>query len=209
MTLIQELGRDYFNEMCAAALFLHDNEVCRVDFARSGTVHGYRYNNDEDNPETRIEIPEAYFSGWKVFEYPRLGYRRVADNTVAHFTRQQSTRRGLRLESVNIQLTPLSTLLHNLGLVRAPQPRQRALAIMKPRFDDFNRDLPRLLDGELSALVLSDTLLIEADTGQKSDHFNIYLRQHAIGRMDKRGSIEWEDPNMSKFFNQYQVTTNG
>lgn len=210
MSLINELGQGYFNDMCTAALFMHEGQVCRIERAGGGAVTVTRYNDENENEDRVDTVPSEFFTGWKVFEYPVLGYRRFGPNLVGHVTRQQSTRRGLRLEAMHVQLTPCSNLLHQLGLVSAPSNRRKMMAAMRPQFDVYERDLPRLLEGDISALVLSDNFLIEPNVaGAKATGYNIYLRQHIVGTMDDQGAIRWEDENMSKLIDKYKVNTDG
>lgn len=210
MSLISELGRSYFNEMCTQALFVHEDTVHRVERADALNVVCTRYLGDDGTDEEIAVLPHDVFTGWKVFAYPRLGYRRIGENIICHLQRQQSTRRGLRPESINAQLSPCTHMLHNLGLVQTPPSRQRIMAAMKPVFDEFSRDVPRMIEGELAGIVLSDTLMIEPDVSNKNpEGYKIYLRQHVVGKMDDRGLITWEDEHFSKLADKYRMIPNG
>lgn len=210
MCLIDEVGVDYFNDMCRDALLLKDDEVYRVLAAgRGGTVDVIRYSPDGE--QTRQSIEKEFFTGWKVFSHPILGYRRFGDQLIGHAQRRQSTRRGLRPESINITLSPCSTLLANMNAYPVPSANDKAVAAMKPQFDDFDRDLPRMLSGELMGLVLSDNIIIEPDVaGAKATGYSVFMRQHVIGKMDAKGAVTWENEGLSNTLDLIKRgTTNG
>lgn len=201
MSLIDEVGANYFTEMCANALFLKDGKLHKVDHCSSQGVICIEYN---DTSTSVTEVPREFFTGWKVFEYPVLGYRRFSDHLIGYIQRRQSTRRGLRVESMNIQLTPCSNLLQQMRVVPPFNNAAKERAAMLPRFDSLEEDLPRLLSGEKSGLILSDGIVIEPDVdGNKANGYNIFLRQHIIGRMSDNGSIAWESKEMSNLLDRF------
>lgn len=208
MSLIEELGRDYFNEMCINALLLHNDTVYKIVNSTSSSV--ILENMEDRNVEERLSLPHDFFTGWKVFAYPVLGYRRLGEHVVGYANRRQSTRRGLRADSLNFNLCPSSNFLVQNGLARTPNATERSVAAMKPKFDRYEEALPELLAGERCSIVLSDNLLIDTDCeGNNPLGFNVYMRTRVIGRMDRRGRIRWTDPALSDVLAPFRNNNNG
>lgn len=201
MSLIDDLGANYFNDMCVNALFMKDEKLHKVDHCDSHSVICLQY---EDVGTRVVTVNRDFFTGWKVFEYPVLGYRRFNEHLIGFIQRRQSTRRGLRVDAMNVQLTPCSNLLQQMGVVPMFDNDSKARAAMLPRFDNFDEDLPRLLSGELSGLILSDGIVIEPDVnGNKASGYNVFLRQHIIGKMDDKGKISWESKEMNDLLDRF------
>lgn len=189
MNMVQSLGRDYFNSFFAGALFKRDADILRVTETTRYNVLCYDLSNSRE-----VEIPFDFFTGFKTFEYPTLGYRRVRDGVSVFLTRRQSTNRGLRHNAMEVQLTPATAALNDMGLIYARMSEQdRALAAYNTSFDTV-ADIPRLLRGEASSLILSPYILIEPGVETADDWYSIYFKRAKVGTMNDRGTISWNNP---------------
>lgn len=190
--LVEELTPNYFNEFFTGALFLRDDVLLQVENAG-------RYNTTARNYEQggRVEIPNSFFTGYKIFEYPILGYRKLDEHRVAYLTRRQATARGVRPGTIHMDLSPASVQLRDLGAVppigASRSESSKAIAAFRPRFDSIS-DIPGLLAGQQLALVLSPSIMIEPSVDALSDWYSVYYKQSVIGKINSRGAITWTSP---------------
>src|SRR5687768_6876864 len=108
--LVEELGPQYFTEFFTGALFLRGDELLQVEGAGSTRINA---RNVETGAGTYV--PADFFTGYKAFEYPILGYRKLTPQKVGFITRQQSTARGVRASTLQVGLSPASSMLRDLG----------------------------------------------------------------------------------------------
>lgn len=192
MNMVRSLGRDYFNNFFAGALFLKDDKVLRVEHADSRVVACLNITDASSE-----QVPAEFFTGFKTFNYPVLGYRRLKPHVHAFLTKKQSVHRGLRSNTMNVDFSGATHLLNDLGIVRATASEsERALAAFSHQFDNMS-DLPKLLSGEVSGLVLSPHILIEPSVEAEDGWYSIFYKRALIGKMNSRGGITWTSPNHS------------
>lgn len=190
--LVESMGVNYFNEKFHNAFFLSDNRIYRVlSAARSDRVTVEDVEGDRDE---KI-IAASRFPGFKVFEYPLLGYRRFADHVYGYAYKRQTTNRGFRMENVNVTWTGCTRLLYDLGVLTTRLTDvDKAVALLKPKFDNYERDLPRLLSGEISGLVLNNNVMIEPAVDEAASWYSVLYKQARVGKMNQRGQITYTDP---------------
>lgn len=196
--LVEELSANYFTEFFSGALFLNGDNLFQVESANRTRV-AVRAFTPAGTGDSQ-SIPADFFTGYKTFEYPILGYRRLGPHKNAYLTRRQTTARGLRPNSIISNITPASNMLRELGLV-PPEPsslaeRMKAYTAFKPVFDTLD-ELPAMLNGDKFGLVLSPSILIEPSVDAVNDWFNVYYRQSIIGKMNSRGAVTWTSPAYS------------
>lgn len=196
--LVEELSANYFTEFFSGALFLNGDNLFQVESASRSRVLVRPFTPTGTGDAQGI--PADFFTGYKTFEYPILGYRRLGPNKIAYLTRRQTTARGLRPNSIIASASPASTMLREMSLV-PPDPssvaeRTKAYAAFKPIFDNLG-ELPAMLNGDKFGLVLSSNILIEPSVDAVNDWFNVYYRQSVIGKMNSRGAVTWTSPAYS------------
>lgn len=192
MNLVQSLGRPYFADYFRNAMFVKDDEVLRVETAERSGVTCSRLRD-----QSYVTVPFDFFQGFKTFAYPELGYRRIKDNVIGYMNRKQSVHRGLRSNHISTVLSPCTTLLVDLGQVNGLiNENEKGLAVWNKTFDTL-ADLPRLLAGELTGLVLSPALLIEPSVETANDWYSVYYMRSLIGKVNSRGTFTWSNPNHS------------
>lgn len=183
MSLIESMGAQYFREWFNGALFLYEGRPCMVSDLQGGQVSCIRIDSPRGSADHYLNIPHQFFTGFKVFEYPPLGYRRV-DNIVYHVHRTQSAYRGLRANLLTFELSPLSYMLQaserTAVRIAGITNNQRLCQVMAPTFDT-RASLDALVAGRQVAVVPSEDVCIEPSiTGE--DYVVLY-RGKAVGSM--------------------------
>lgn len=200
--LVEKLDPGYFENMCNGAMFARGGKVLVVREANDSYV--YCTDVSEADWDDGVRIPNSYFKGWKVFEYPLLGYRRIGDVT-AFIERRQSVQRGLKANNLTYNWSPVSLQIRNRGLVVTSESYMRANklrhSLFFPTFDSI-KSLNSLMDGTLSSLVLSSSVMIEPAVFGEQDKYNIYNNERLIGTVDGGGSISFSKPAHAKLFNK-------
>jgi hypothetical protein len=190
------MGSTYFNEKFATSYFLYNEKVARIVSANKAgtTVLIEQLNGPLDEPDERT-IPAKWFNGFKVFEYPLLGYRRFSDHMYGFATKRQTSNRGFRSEQITTTWTACTRALIDLGAVNGVRLDERAkvLALLQPKFDALDK-LPDLLEGRSSGLVLNNNVMIEPATEAQNDWYSILYKQARVGKIDSKGKITWNDP---------------
>ena len=181
MNLIESLRPDYFNDFFHGAMFMYDGRVHSVNRCTGGAVQCTRLHDGE-----RVNVPNNFFMGFKVFNYPILGYRRFTEHGVSYLTRTQSVRRGLSENHIRYQDSPVTTKLSRLGLISSLTPRNNGLLVFEPKFDTAD-DIKLLLSAEKANVVLNEKVLIEPSVRSSEDWYVIYHNQAIVGSLDYRG----------------------
>lgn len=188
MNLIQSLGSSYFNEFFHGSVFMYEGRVHQIVECRSVGVRCTRLHDGEP-----VTVPNNFFMGFKTFNYPALGYRRVTEHVAAFLTRNQSVRRGLNPQHVRHQNSPVSAKLINEGLVSAPHGHNNGLLVYEPVFDG-PETVQQLLAGDRANVVLNEEILIEPSLNSDNDWYVIYHNQAIAGKMDYRGRPSFTNP---------------
>lgn len=197
--IVDSLGADFINKRFQHAMFLKDGDVYKVYTCRPNPLTGLydtvSCKRLRDGKEENIR--NDFFTGFKVFAYPRLGYRRLGTNSIGYAIKEQSAYRGLSMERVHVQDSPATRLLRGLGLNGDYDMKKRSIIIMQPEFDKL-RDLPAVLAGEKSGLVLSESLIIEPDTKKAEGHFSVLFDQVEVATVTERGVYKWATPKYER-----------
>jgi hypothetical protein len=164
-------------------MFMYEGKVHIVNGADARCVIARRLHDGAD-----VVIPNSHFLGFKTFEYPTMGYRRLSDKVVAFLSRVQSTHRGLRAQSISIDYSPVVRKLSGDYLMDNPArlADKAARAVFEPDWDS-KADLPALLAGDKISMVLNEHVLIEPSVNASHDWYSIYYNQALVGSMNSRG----------------------
>jgi hypothetical protein len=195
MNLIQTLGADYMSEFCAGAFFFKDDQLLKFMRARREFVEVYNIDR-----ETEDTVPVEFFTGWSVFRAEPSGYRRMGEHVVAYCTRANSTRRGVRSDTVRMAFTPATMQLSRLvnGNLPMVDGNTKIRSFMRPTYDNLEESLPKLLSGEQLSVVLNENLVIEVAVGGRADAwYNILNKTNVIGKLNRQGRVTWNDPEQS------------
>lgn len=191
--LIASLTREYFNSYFNHALIDYNGDVLRVVEAGSSVVVAENLSREGDV----VNIPHSHFTGFKVFSYPLLGYRRFGDR-IGWMGKKQSVKRGLRTENITVSWSAATRLLVDLGavpLVRLTES-EKALAAFNSKFDT-PKDVPDLLAGDRVGLVFNPNLIVEPSTEAEDDWYSVVYKQAVVGKMDNKGVVTWKAPQHS------------
>lgn len=184
MSLIESMGQSYFREWFNGALFVYNGSVLSVSDTDGSTVRCVNLEVGRDAAGYVVRVPYEFFTGFKVFEYPPLGYRRVG-NVVYHVHRSQSAYRGLRGNLLTFELSPLSYLLQGnertAPRVSNVTANQRLVEVMKPTYDT-RASLDELIAGRQTAVVPSEDVCIEPSL--VNDNYDVLYRGKVVGSMN-------------------------
>lgn len=188
MNLVQSLGSGYFNEFFNGSVFMYEGRVHQIVECRASGVRCTRLHDGEP-----VVVPNNFFMGFKVFNYPTLGYRRISEHIAAFLTRNQSVRRGLNPQHVRHQNSPISQRLLNEGHINSTVPPNNGLLVYEPVFDSPEA-VQQLLAGDRANVVLNEEILIEPSVNSDNDWYTIYHNQAIVGSMDYRGRTSFINP---------------
>jgi hypothetical protein len=203
--LITQMGAQYFNEKFNNSYFLYEGKVLRVlQASPQGTrvsVEELSDRLDDDTVSDKV-VSGSVFKGFKVFEYPLLGYRKFGEHKYGFASKRQTSYRGFRLEQISVTWTGCTRALIDLGVVHGGRLSDytKAKALLKPTFDSMD-DLPKLLSGKISGLVLNNNTMIEPATGKQEDWYAILYKQAQVGSINAAGNITWNDPAFANVVN--------
>lgn len=184
MSLIESMGTRYFSEWFTSALFLYEGRPCMVNELRGDGVACTRLDAVRHSGDMYVVVPTSFFTGFKVFEYPPLGYRRVG-NVVYHIHRTQSAYRGLRSNLLTFELSPLSYMLQASERTSATLAgitnNQRLCQVMVPTYDTRS-SLDELVAGRQVAVVPSEDVCIEPSIN--GEDYIVLYRGKVVGSMN-------------------------
>lgn len=187
--LIKSLTRDYFNSYFNGSAILHKGAVLQILEADNNNVLA-----EDLATNTSVRIPNDYFTGFGVFKYPLLGYRRFGEHRIGYMTRKQSVHRGLRAAHINVAWSAATRLLVDLAAVPVVRlsDSEKVIAAFIPKFDTL-KDVPDLLAGNTTGLVLSENLIIEPSTEAADEWYSVVYKQAVVGKVDSKGAVTWND----------------
>lgn len=194
MSLIQSMGLRYFQEWFHGALFIREGKVLQVSEANSEAVF-CRVLNPTTGGTSSESVPHEFFTGFKVFEYPPLGYRRVG-NITHHVHRTQSAYRGLRANLLTFEYSPLTYLLQNNERTHTSQSTSAGLnkklaAVMLPQYDT-RASLDLLVAGRQASVVPNEDVCIEPSIS--GEDYVVLYRCKIVGTMDARKQFHINNP---------------
>ena len=199
--MIDRLGRDWFNQRCAGGNFLHEGKILWVKAAVGDIVLAF----DKENRQHKI--PCDFFSGFKVFEYPALGYRAFNGDLAVYYTKFHSYNRGLRPRCVKRTLSPVTEMFLEkwgpaLG-VYAPTDNEAMEHIFQPVYAK-PADVGAVIRGERVSAVLNADVLVEANTaGKNAEGFAVYFRGRPCANINEDTlEIHWFTQEYKNFLQQ-------
>lgn len=190
MTMIASMGLRYCSEYLTNALMVYEGRPAQLMEVMDDYC-GIRFLDGRSPSSARA--PHSYFTGWRVFAYPELGYRRVG-NVVYHVHRQQTAYRGLRANILSFENSPLSALLTHSERFEGrvlPNTSQRLSAVLTPTYDTSTQ-LDELIAGTLSGVVPNQHICIEPSL--TDDTYIILYRTKIIGHMDRSKNFHINNP---------------
>lgn len=198
MSLISSMGVSYFREWFHGALFIYNNRPCQVEDTDGVTV-SCRYL--DTTTDRAVSIPAQFFTGFKVFEYPPLGYRRVG-NVVYHVHRSQSAYRGLRANLLTFELSPIGYLLQSNERTAVGNSTNalnlRLTQVMTPTFDT-RASLDDLIAGRRAGVVPSEDVCIEPSVN--GEDYVVLYREKQVGTMDSNKNFHIDNPAVAAAVN--------
>lgn len=185
--LIKNLTRDYFNSYFNGSSIKYNGAVLRIVEANNSEVF-----TEDVSTGNAVMVPNDFFTGFAVFSYPLLGYRRFGDDRIGYMTKKQSVHRGLRAANIAVQWSAATRLLVDLGAVPLTRlsDADKVTAAFIPKFDTL-QDVPDLLAGNKTGLVLSENILIEPSTEAEDEWYTVFFKQAAVGKLDSKGAVTW------------------
>lgn len=203
MNLVEKLEPGYFADMCSGATFAKDGRVLEVSSVASN--YAVRCSDVTDpNNITPVSVSSDFFTGWKAFSHPDLGYRKIG-SFIVFIEKQQSVSRGLRPRNLRYRWSEVTSALANSNAVTGLNfPTLYDAGLLKqvffPKFDSLN-ELGNLLSGKTVGLVLNENILIEPNVANDSDNYNIYYNTRKIGEVSSAGSFTFTKPAHMKMYN--------
>lgn len=202
--MIERLGLDWCNQRIVGGNFVYGDKVLRVSAVRAEHVLC-------EDPKTgdRSKLPLDFFTGFKVFKYPALGYRSYGPGLAAWLYKQHSYQRGLRERCVHLELSPVSSLLfnHNVQMHGAFEIPWLMELVFFPKYHTL-ADMQRLYDGDLACVVLNENVLIEPNiVNENADGYTVYFKRRPCAAIDPHNhKLHWYskayENALSPIFNQ-------
>lgn len=192
--LFQQLGHGYSNEMLMGAPFLYKGEAYLLGEVTEGkTISAFRLVGDD--PASVVakatKLPAEFFTGWKSFAFPTLGYRSVRNGQVlAYLSRNNSVRRGLNPRDIRVEYHDVShtcSAAYGFNLGSYNQNNAKAALVMKPQYTGFNEGIARILQGEIPSFALSADFAVAPH--EDVPYLEILFRQRRVGLIDETGKV--------------------
>lgn len=193
---LNELGRDYAHETLHGSVFQWENKVYTVDEIPEN--RNAFTATDLETGATR-QFDNSIITGWKMFKYPKLGYRSFSPHYAVWVYRRMSYQRGLNQNNMQMSITPFSRTLMNADrgdFSFGISQREKLRMVVMPTFHS-KEDFKRLFTGELPHLVLNEDVLIELPTGDTDDDVvDVYYKEGFVGSLTS--SLEVKRPTNTK-----------
>lgn len=207
--LIESLGSGYAEDALYGTCFLYNGTPVTI----RSVGHSQVMLVDLENEDT-FSVPADVFTGWKVFKYPRMGYRRL-DNGLWGYMQRQARSYSRGLNSNNIGFSRSAWLSSDEGfdhiykcintewndfIIRAGEGtdyeecRMLMRAALLPQYDG-GEVLTKVLAGEGKAFIPSPRFLVEPIYAK--DVFGVYMSNTLIGRIDKKMNVYGPSKNVS------------
>lgn len=190
--LLDSTGADWFRRRVVGAAFLHQDRVLQIE----GMADADRLQvRDLTNGAKRDYVSKKIITGFGVFAYPQLGYRKVyGGKLAAHFTKKHSYERGLRSAHLLYELTPASSLVYNMQRGELNQERnENLIQALKPDYDKVDV-LEALLAGDRVSAVLSHDVCVEPSVADDDEDYVVMYRQRAAARLNHKKEFRWYTP---------------
>ena len=194
MNMIESLGFDQINKQFANALFVREGKVWKLQgVVGEGVV---TCTCLDDNKQ--VQIPNDFFTGFKVFAYPKLGYRRFGTHNIGYCLKVQSKMRGLSADRVKVLASPVTQRINAYGFGDVGERKfNKSVIIMQPKFDTPDK-IKDLLDGKLTGVVLNESVIIEPSVRDVEGKFDVWYEQVLAGVLDDNGKYKWTTPKYER-----------
>lgn len=181
-SFVNDLGRNYAHENLSGAVFMHEGVAYSLEdisedcdeFSATNLTTGRCKTFDVD-----------MITGWKMFKYPKLGYRSLSKDVVVWCSRAQSYVRGLNANNLRTAYSNFTyTFSESTGQYNNFNWRDKMRAVLMPVFHT-KEDMPKLFAGEIPHVVLNEDVLIElpSSPGDK-EVWEVYFRTNLLGSID-------------------------
>ena len=173
MSIIDSCGVDWVNRRVTGGWFCKDGEIMRIKDARRNGIYVDTIDGDEKFLDKEV------LSGFKLFMYPRLGYRRLDGNGAVVFLRRiNSFDRGVRPNRFSCAPSPA-----NAALGRGTRLRDRQIikAVFSEHYDTL--DVVReVINARAISAVLNADVLVEPSMDNEMS-YAIYYREAVAGKI--------------------------
>lgn len=192
--MIDSLGREWFARRLAGAHLLYDGKVCALIATGRENCTVRDISTDEE-----LKVPNAFFTGFKVFAYPALGYRPFGNNLAVFLKKKHSWNRGLRPGCIYQDFSPVTAYVINKYAQEVPAdqrknyrpPRDLMGLVFKPGYAR-PADIRDLLNGDRVTVVLNQDVLVEPNMNkQDSNDYLVYFRERPAASITEDGRIHW------------------
>lgn len=187
--MIERLGREWCNQRMVGGNFVHDGKLMQVMRVGNAGVTCQVLKTGKI-----VELSQDVFTGFKVFRYPPLGYRKYGPGLALWLSKVHSYQRGLRDRCINVQFSPVSTLLYNSynhKMDRKFDPPGTMELVFFPQYDTVD-DLPKLYEGDTPCIVLNENVLIEANiANENAEGYTVYFKRNPCATIDYKHRLHW------------------
>lgn len=193
MNIIQEMGRDYFNQRCAGGIFLSPEGIANyVVEANTQSVVCKQMTGEVGKLKTEQRIyPHDHFTSFNLFRVPELGWRAAMDGRILVRYTRNNTRyeRAVCQRNVVTEIHPLMATLIDTAAVSATYYQQQgvqAKMIAEPGFLTMADGLERMRSGEILSFVVTPHVVVAAES---DDRAVIYFGTTPAGIADLSGEV--------------------
>lgn len=191
--MIDSLGADWFHKRLTGGHFVLDGNVMRVMGVDNKRVVCKNVKTGDHK-----DMPRDFFTGFKIFAYPALGYRKYSDDLALFLRKKHSWNRGLRRNCLSYQCSPVTTyIITKYGndmakLGKNVQPPDDIVSLaMLPEYDPPTK-VPDVLAGKRATVVLSSDVIVEPNMNrEEAEDYIIYFRERPCGNITAAGEIHW------------------
>lgn len=188
-SFVNSLGRDYAHDTLAGAVFLHEGIAYSLESIDDECDEFVAMNLSTN---TRSRFDSDLIKGWKMFKYPKLGYRSFSPTVAAWCSRNQSYNRGLNGSNLRVQFTNFTEVLFNNSQMTYDQTqRDRMVAVLLPTFGN-KQQVQELFDDSSvhTHVVLNEDVLIEQPVLTYPDaRMDVFFRNNLLGSLSRDGTI--------------------
>jgi len=205
-SFVNTLGRDYAHENLSGAVFLLEGSPYELE-SISDDCDEFTATNLSTGRSRSFDID--LITGWKMFKYPKLGYRSLSTNIALWCTRSQSYSRGLNNSNLRCNYTAFtSKLSDNMRLDDSHDWHERMRAVLLPVFHG-KADVAKLLAGDIPHVVLSEDVLIElpsSDADMETDKWDVFYRTNLLGSITPQLNVISTSPANTKIIERILKT---
>lgn len=193
--MIESCGTEWCNRRVSGGHFLHDGKVLRADNFGRRVVECVEVSTGKD-----VQVPAEVFTGFRVFMYPRLGYRRDPKTGVVVFMRRaNSYDRGLRPRRVRLDISPACAAL---GREPDISDATRMVMAFSPSYDDIAA-VREVISGDRISAVLDEDVLVEPSMDENGRSYTVYYRTVVAATISVDSVIKWRTDAYARLLSHY------